>query len=58
MDYIYEAIDRAKEAIAKSFLNQEENSEDAFKYIDTRWECQLRQPLHAAVHYLNPEICY
>lgn len=58
MGYIYEAMDRAKEAIAKSFLNKEENNEEAFKYIDTRWECQLHQPLHAAGHYLNPEIYY
>ena len=58
MVYIYEAMDRAKEAITMSFLNKEENYEDAFKYIDTRWECQLHQPLHAAGHYLNPEIYY
>jgi len=35
--YIYEAMNRTKEAIAKSFfLNKEENYEDACKYIDTR----------------------
>ena len=58
MGYIYEAMDRAKEAIAKSFGHKEENYEMAFKFIDTRWECQLHQPLHAAGHYLNPEIYY
>ena len=31
--YIYEAMNRAKKA--KSFLNNEENYEDPFKYIDT-----------------------
>jgi len=31
MGYIYEAKDRAKEAIAKSFLKKEKNYEDAFK---------------------------
>lgn len=58
MGYIYEAMDRAKEVIAQSFSNKEENYEEAFNYIDKRWECQLHQPLHAAGHYLNPEIYY
>jgi len=58
MGYIYEAMDRATEVIAKSFSNKEENYEEAFKYIDKRWECQLHQPLHAAGHYLNMKIYY
>jgi len=58
MAYIYEAMDRAKEAIAKGFSNKEENYKRAFKYIDKRWECKLHQPLHAAGHYLNLEIYY
>jgi len=58
MGYIYEAMDRAKEAIANSFGHKEEHYEMAFKYIDTRWECQLHQPLHAAGHFLNPELYY
>ena len=41
MDYIYEAMDRAKEAIVTGFGHKEEHYEMAFKYIDTRWECQL-----------------
>ena len=36
MGYIYETMDRAKEAIAKSFSNNEENYEEPFKYIDKR----------------------
>ena len=44
MGYIYEAINRAKEAIATSFGHKEEHYEMTFKYIDTRWECQLHQP--------------
>jgi len=58
MDYIYETMSRAKEAIAKSFSNKEKNYEEAIKYIDKRWECQLHQPLHTAGHYLNPKIYY
>ena len=58
MGYIYEAMDRAKEVIAKSFSNREENYEEAFNYIDKRWERQLHQPLYAAGHYLKLEIYY
>ncbi|KAL4558328.1 hypothetical protein LXL04_036526 [Taraxacum kok-saghyz] len=58
MGYIYEAMDRAKETIAKSFLNKEVVYQKAFKFIDERWECQLHRPLHAAGHYLNPAIYY
>ncbi|CAH1447076.1 unnamed protein product [Lactuca virosa] len=58
MGYIYEAMDRAKETISKSFLYKEKEYEKAFKFIDDRWQCQLHRPLHAAGHYLNPEIFY
>ncbi|KAJ9553070.1 hypothetical protein OSB04_017115, partial [Centaurea solstitialis] len=58
MGYIYEAMDRAKESIAKSFPNQEELYQKTFEIIDRRWEHQLHRPLHAAGHYLNPSIFY
>jgi len=58
MGYIYETMDRAKEAIAKSFSNKEVNYGEAFRYIDTGWECQLHQPLHAVEYYLNQQIYY
>ena len=58
MGYIYEAMDRAKEAIAKSFGMKEEEYKDAFEYIDKRWDCQLHRPLHAAGYFLNPAIHY
>ncbi|XP_050945491.1 uncharacterized protein LOC127150844 [Cucumis melo] len=56
--YIYEAMDRAKEAIAKSFNNNEEKYKDIFTIIDRRWELQLHRPLHAAGYYLNPSFYY
>ncbi|KAH6793046.1 hAT dimerization domain-containing protein / transposase-like protein [Perilla frutescens var. hirtella] len=56
--YIYEAMDRAKEAIAKSFSMNEEHYKEAFEFIDRRWECQLHQPLHATGYFLNPEFYY
>ncbi|XP_031741324.1 uncharacterized protein LOC116403832 [Cucumis sativus] len=58
MGYIYEAMDRAKEAIAKSFNNNEEKYKDIFTIIDKRWELQLHRPLHAAGYYLNPSFYY
>ncbi|XP_059670904.1 uncharacterized protein LOC132316448 [Cornus florida] len=53
--YIYEAMERAKEAIAKAFGGNEEKYKDIFKIIDTRWNIQLHRPLHAVGHFLNPE---
>ncbi|XP_058784907.1 uncharacterized protein LOC131659787 [Vicia villosa] len=58
MGYIYEAMDRAKESIAKSFNGIESKYSDIFKIIDSRWECQLHRPLHAAGHFLNPQHFY
>ncbi|KAF8395545.1 hypothetical protein HHK36_019493 [Tetracentron sinense] len=49
MGYIYEAIDRAKEAI-KEALGGQRN--------ERKWDVQLHQPLHAAGYYLNPEFFY
>ncbi|XP_028095637.1 uncharacterized protein LOC114295566 [Camellia sinensis] len=58
MGYIYEAMDRAKEAIANSFNGNEEKYKDVFQIIDQRWNVQLYRPLHAAGFYLNPEFFY
>ncbi|KAK4393984.1 hypothetical protein Sango_1869200 [Sesamum angolense] len=55
MSYIYEAIDKAKEAIAASFSNIEEKYKDVFALIDAIWNAQLHRPLHAASYYLNLE---
>lgn len=57
MGYIYEAMDRANEAIANSFTT-EEHYKKAFEYIDERWNCQLHRPLHAVGYLLNPEPHY
>ncbi|KAJ7977287.1 HAT transposon superfamily protein [Quillaja saponaria] len=55
MGYIYEAMDRAKEAIAASFNDNEKHKyELIYSIIDKRWDCQLHRPLHAAGYYLNP----
>ncbi|KAI8568380.1 hypothetical protein RHMOL_Rhmol02G0194100 [Rhododendron molle] len=59
MGYIYEAMDRAKETIINTFSGGDENKyKTVFEIIDTRWEVQLHQPLHAAGYYLNPAYFY
>ncbi|XP_042000874.1 uncharacterized protein LOC121750408 isoform X2 [Salvia splendens] len=58
MGYIYEAMDRCKEAISSAFNGREEKFKRVFEIIDTRWNDQLHKPLHAAGHYLNPEVFY
>ncbi|KAK2649321.1 hypothetical protein Ddye_016810 [Dipteronia dyeriana] len=58
MGYIYEAMDRAKEAIARSFGGNESKYEDIFKLIDARWNIQLHRPLNGAGWFLNPEFFY
>ncbi|KAL2963744.1 hypothetical protein AAZX31_17G218300 [Glycine max] len=58
MGYIYEAMDKAKKTIIKSFNNNESKYKDVFAIIDKRWNCQLHRPLHVAAHFLNPEFFY
>jgi len=58
MSYIYEAMNKAKETIIKSFNNNESKYKDVFAIIDKRWNFQLHRPLQAAAHFLNPEFFY
>ena len=58
MEYIYEAMDRTKEAIEKNFNEREEKYKEIFEIIDQRWECQLHLPLHATSYFLNLEYFY
>lgn len=54
MGYIYEAMDRAKEEIAKNFRGVKKRYKKIWKIIDERWDLQLHRPLHAAAYCLNP----
>ncbi|XP_073031232.1 uncharacterized protein [Primulina eburnea] len=58
MSYIYEAMDRDKEAIDVSFDHKDDKYKDIFAIIDHRWTIQLHRPLHPAGHFLNPEFFY
>ncbi|XP_075098504.1 uncharacterized protein LOC142175506 [Nicotiana tabacum] len=46
MGYIYEAMDRDKEAIEKAFDHDRRKYQRLFEIIDKRWDDQLYQPLH------------
>ncbi|RVW62352.1 hypothetical protein CK203_062898 [Vitis vinifera] len=58
MGYIYEAMNRAKDTIVRSFNGNEEKYKEIFNIIDKRWEIQLHRPLHAIEYFLNPEFFY
>ncbi|KAJ9705844.1 hypothetical protein PVL29_003780 [Vitis rotundifolia] len=58
MGYIYEAMNRAKDTIVRSFNGNEEKYKEIFNIIDKRWEIQLHRPLHAAGYFLNPKFFY
>ncbi|XP_031258298.1 uncharacterized protein LOC116116350 [Pistacia vera] len=56
--YIYEAMRRAKNQIAKNFNNVEHRYREIWKIIDTHWDFQLHKPFHATAYYLNPKYHY
>ncbi|XP_057838277.2 uncharacterized protein LOC131048360 [Cryptomeria japonica] len=54
MGYIYEGMDRAKEAIRSIYAGVEDKYRPIWDIIDRRWHNQLHRPIHAAAYYLNP----
>ncbi|XP_024025717.1 uncharacterized protein LOC112092838 [Morus notabilis] len=58
MGFIYEAMDKAKEQIAKNLEGEEKYYKEIWEIIDEKWDFQLYQHLHAAAYYLNPRIQY
>lgn len=55
MGFVYEGMDHAKEAIAKSINNEENEYIAIWEMIDERWK-MLHSPLHAAACYLDPRL--
>jgi len=51
--FIYEGMDRAKEAIKNFCKGNDSKYLPIWKIIDSRWDRQLHSPLHAARAYLN-----
>ena len=58
MGYIYEGMDRAKEAIKTFYKGDSSKYLPIWEIIDSRWDRQLHSPLHAAGAYLNPSLFY
>lgn len=58
MGYLYEAMDKAREEIKKRLKNKVSLYGNYIRVIDTRWDKQLRNPLHAAGCFLNPAIYF
>ena len=58
MGYIYEAMNRAKDTIVRSFNGNEEKYKKIFNIIDKRWEIQLYRLLHAVGYFLNTKFFY
>ncbi|XP_057854140.2 uncharacterized protein LOC131064126 [Cryptomeria japonica] len=54
MGYIYEGMDRAKEAIRFVYGGDESKYGPIWEIIDRRWHHQLHRPIHAVAYYLNP----
>ncbi|XP_059073706.1 uncharacterized protein LOC131874380 [Cryptomeria japonica] len=56
--YLYEATDKAKEAIQQLYGSDRTKYEPIWRIIDRRWNRQLHQHIHAAAYYLNPKFFY
>jgi hypothetical protein len=55
MGFVYEGMDRCKEAIANSFNNLENEYMEIWEVIDERWK-MLHSPLHATTCYLDSRL--
>ncbi|KAG5566685.1 hypothetical protein RHGRI_002291 [Rhododendron griersonianum] len=58
MGYLYEAMDKAKEAIKVRFNNRLSLYGPYTRVIDARWDRQLHSHLHAAGCFLNPAVYF
>lgn len=56
--YIYEAIEKAKEAIKLRLKNNTSVFGPYLRVIDTIWEKELCSPLHGAACFLNPSVYF
>jgi hypothetical protein len=54
MGYIYEGMDRVKEAIRTFFAGNQDRYGPIWDVIDRRWHNLLHRPIHAAAYFLNP----
>jgi hypothetical protein len=55
MGFVYEAMDKAKEAIKEAYHGKRQKYLPLWRIVDERWNKQLHRPLHATGYYLNPK---
>ncbi|XP_031131697.1 uncharacterized protein LOC116033083 [Ipomoea triloba] len=58
MGFLYNAMDEAKEKIAKNLGGEEKDYKEIWEIIDAKWDFQMHRHLHAAAYYLNPRCHY
>ncbi|XP_059076087.1 uncharacterized protein LOC131875521 [Cryptomeria japonica] len=58
MGFIYEAMDRAKEAISHCYRGNTRKCKLLWCIIDRRWANQLHLPIHAFAYFLNPKFYF
>ena len=62
MGYLYEAMDRAKEAIRNYYVGKDTPGHNRhmllWDLIDSRWIGMLHWPIHAVGLFLNPAFAY
>ena len=58
MGYLYEAMDRAKEAIQHYYRGDANRFAPIWNIIDRRWNNQLHEPIHAIGYFLNPKFYF
>lgn len=58
MGYVFEAMERAKQAIAKHYNIDKAKYQPLWDLIDRRWTFQLHSSLHAAAYYFNPKFWF
>lgn len=56
MGFLYDAMDRAKEAIKRNLGGEEARYLPLWSIIDDIWDNYLHCPLHSAGYYLNPNL--
>jgi hypothetical protein len=55
MGFVYEGMDRCKEAIANAIDNVEIDYKEIWEVVDRRWKMMYRL-LHATASYLDPRL--
>ena len=58
MWYLYETMDRAKEAIEAFYVYDATRFCHIWEMIDRKWNGMLHKPLHATGLYMNPKFFY